>query len=114
MLTQKPNNNVARALNTPFTVSTTHGARLSYSINAAWTVAALLSGTGSAFLEYSTDGGSSWITVNQVSKTLNLLTVAGNDDMNLVGEVPPNVLVRIRTTSTNMTISYVRGQEVLK
>lgn len=113
-VTRTFNNNVSRSLNSNFTISTTRDARISYSINASWTVNALLSGTGTAFFEYSTDSGSNWITVNQVSKTLNLLTVAGADDMNLVGEVPANALCRIRTTSTNMTIAYTRGQEVLQ
>lgn len=108
------NNNVSRALNSNYTISSTRDARMSYSINASWSLNALLSGTGTAFFEYSTDGGATWITVNQVSKTLNLLTVAGSDDMNLVAEAPAGVLSRIRTVSTNMTISYTRGQEVLQ
>lgn len=107
------NNNVSRTLNSSYTISSTREACVSYSINASWTLNALLSGTGSAFLEYSTDSGSTWVTVNQVSKTLNLLTIAGGDDMNLTGCVPPNALVRLRTTSSNMTVSYVRGQEML-
>jgi len=82
-------------------------------IAAKWSVNALLSGSGSAFLEYSTNSGSSWITVNQVGKSLNLLTIAGSDDMNLTGMIPANALVRIRTTSSNMTITYTRGQEIL-
>ena len=106
-------NNVSRSLNSNFTISTARDALVSYSINAAWNVAALLSGTGSAFLEYSTDAGATWITVNQVGKTLNLLTFAGQDDMNLVGMIPANALVRIRSTATNMIVTYTRGQETL-
>lgn len=112
--TRTYNNNVARTLNSSYTVSSTRDSRLSYSINASWTVQALLSGSGTAFLEYSTDGGTNWITVNQVGKQLQLLTFQGTDDMNLTGDVPANVLTRIRTTSSNMTIAYVRGQEVLQ
>lgn len=107
------NNNVSRTLNSNYTISTTRGVCVSYSVNASWSLGALISGNGSAFFEYSTDAGSTWITVNQVSKSLNLLTVAGGDDMNLVGCIPANALVRLRTTSSNMTVSYVRGQEVL-
>jgi len=33
--------------------------------------------------------------------------------MNLTGMIPANALVRIRTTSSNMTITYTRGQEIL-
>jgi hypothetical protein len=108
------NNNVARTLNSNFTISATQNALVSYSINAAWNVSALLSGSGSAFLEYSTNGGSTWITVCQVGKTLNLLTFAGQDDMNLSGVIPPNGLTRLRATSSNMTVTYTRGQEVLQ
>lgn len=109
------NNNVSRSLNSNYTISSnTRGALCSYSINATWTVQALLSGSGSAFLEYSIDNGSNWITVNNVGKTLNLLTFAGSDDMNLSGLIPSTATnTRIRTTSSNMTITYTRGQEVL-
>lgn len=108
------NDNVSRSLNTNYTVSASQRARLYYSVNISWSIAALLSGSGSAFLEYSTNGGSSWVIVNQVSKSIGLLTFAGADDMNLNGEVPANALVRIRTSATNMTVSYVRGQEIIQ
>lgn len=108
------NDNVSRSLNTNYTVSASQRARLYYSVNISWNIAALLSGSGSAFLEYSTNGGSSWVIINQVSKSIGLLTFAGADDMNLNGEVPANALVRIRTSSTNMTVSYVRGQEIIQ
>lgn len=107
-------NNVARAVNTPYTISTTRDALCSYSLNATWAISALVAGSGSAFLEYSTDSGSSWLTASQVSKGLALLTFAGSDEMNLCGYIPAAALVRIRTTVSNMTLAYVRGQEVLQ
>lgn len=107
------NNNVSRSLNSNYTISTTKYSQVNYSINISWSIAALLSGSGTAFLEYSTNSGSSWTTVNQVSKSIGLLTFAGADDLNLSGLVPANSLIRIRTSSNNMTITYVRGQEVL-
>lgn len=107
------NDNVARSLNSNYTVSSTRRARLNYSINVSWSLAALLSGSGSAFLEYSSNGGSTWVTVSQVSKSIGLLTFTGADDLNLSGEIPANVLTRIRTSSTNMVIAYTRGQEIL-
>lgn len=107
------NDNVARTLNSNYTISTTQRTRCYYSINIQWALASLLSGNGTAFLEYSTNGGSSWTTVNNCGKTLALLTISGSDDLNLVGEVPANALVRIRTTATNMNVTYSRGQEVL-
>lgn len=107
------NNNVSRSLNSNFTISTTKQARVYYSINVAWSITALVSTSSSAFLEYSTNGGSSWITVSQVSKNVNLgLVQSGADDLNLSGEIPANALVRIRTTSSNSTITFVRAQEV--
>lgn len=108
------NNNVARSLNSNYTISATKHARVSYSVNVSWNLAALLSGNATAFLEYSTNAGSTWTTVNQVSKSIGLLTFAGADDLNLVGEIPANGLVRIRTTASNMTVAYTRGQEVLQ
>lgn len=107
------NNNVSRSLNSNYTVSTTRDVDATYSINVSWNLAALLSGSASAFLEYSTNAGSTWNTVSQVSKSIGLLTFAGADDLNLTGLVPANALVRIRTTSSNMTVTFSRGQEVL-
>lgn len=107
------NDNVSRTLNSNYTISASQRSRCSYSVNVTWSLAALLSGSGAAFLEYSTDGGSNWVTVNNVGKSIGLLTFAGADDLNLSGEVPANALVRIRTTSSNMTVTYTRGQEVL-
>lgn len=108
------NNNVSRSLNSSYTISSTRAAEVAYSVNVSWNLSALLSGSASAFLEYSTDSGTTWVTVNQVSKNIGLLTFAGSDDLNLVGNVPAGASVRIRTTSSNMTVSYVRGQEVLQ
>lgn len=107
------NNNVSRSLNSNYTISSTQYADVNYSINMNWSVTALLSSSGQAFLEYSTDGGSTWITVNNVGKSIGLITLglSGTDDLNLTGSIPPNALVRIRTTSTNCTVSYTRGQE---
>lgn len=109
------NDNVSRSLNSNYTISSNvRGVICNYSINASWTLNALLSGSGAAFLEYSVDSGSNWITVNNVGKGLNLLTFAGSDDMNLSGFIPSTATnTRIRTTATNMTITYTRGQEVL-
>lgn len=39
--------------------------------------------------------------------------VPQSDDMNLSGMIPANALTRIRTSSSNMTVTYVTGQEVL-
>lgn len=108
--------NVVRALNSNFTPSATQRARLYYSLNIAWTVTAILSSSGTVFLEYSVNGGSSFTTIMQSGRAIGALTLGltGNDDMNVSGEVPVNALVRLRTTSSNATITYVKGSEVFQ
>lgn len=115
------NSNVSRSLSNAagstnqFTISASQNARVYYSLNVAWSITALVSTSSTILLEYSTNSGSSWIIVNQVSKNINLgLVQSGNDDLNVSGEIPANALVRIRpSVATNATITYVRGQEVL-
>lgn len=115
------NSNVSRSLSNAagttnqFTISTTQNATVYYSLNVAWSITALLSTSSTILLEYSTNGGSSWIIANQVSKNVNLgLVQSGNDDLNVSGEIPANALVRIRpSVATNATITYIRGQEKL-
>lgn len=114
------NNNASRALSNAtgstnrYTISASQNARVNYSITINWSVTALLSSSGTVFLEYSTDSGTSWTTVSQVTASVNLgLTLSGSNDMNLSGEIPANALVRLRTTTTNASCTYVRGQEVL-
>lgn len=98
-----------------YTISTTQNARVVYSINVVWNITALLSTASTVLLEYSTNSGSSWVIVSQVSKNVNLgLLQSGSDDLNVSGEIPANALVRIRpSVSTNSTITYTTGQEVL-
>lgn len=105
-----PHNNVSHSLNSNFTIATVD-ANVSYSLGVAWTLNALLSGSGDAYLEQSTDSGTTWVTITEAHKAIGLLTFAGNDSMTLTGWVKASALTRIRTTSSNMTVSYARGQE---
>jgi hypothetical protein len=99
-------NNVSRTLNSNYTISASLNARVNYSINITWNVL-INTFAGAAFLEYSTNSGSSWITVNQCGRSQAAnLTSNGTDDLNLTGEIPANALVRIRTTATNCTVTY--------
>lgn len=114
------NNNVSRSLNSSYTISTTRDAQVTYSVNLSCTNP-LLAGSSSAnaFLEYSTDGGSNWTTVSnvtngsQVTLTVTIQIVQPNTFV-LSGMIPANALVRIRsTTSGTAAVSYSRGQEIL-
>lgn len=113
------NNNVARTLNSNYTISTTRDANVSYSVSLSVTNP-LLAGasTASAFLEYSTDGGANWITVSQavnsssVALTVTVAITQPNTSV-ISGIIPANALVRLRTTTSGTaSVSYVRGQEI--
>lgn len=102
-----------RSLNSNYTISGTRAALASYSVNASWTLNALLGGSANAFLEYSTNGGTTWVTANSVGHSLSILSTTGSIEMNVAAPVPSGALVRIRTTSSNMTLSFVRSSEML-
>lgn len=115
------NNNVARTLNSNYTISTTRDADVNYSVALSVTNP-LLAGTStaSAFLEYSTDGGTNWITVSQVANASSVglsvtIAITLPNTVILSGKIPANALVRIRTTvAGTATATYTRGQEVLE
>ncbi len=114
------NDNVSRSLSNTagstnqYTISATQPAHVNYSITMNFTVTALLSSSASVFLEYSTNEGSSWITVSQVTTSFGLgLALTGSNDMSLSGYIPANGLVRLRPATTNATCTYQRGQEIL-
>lgn len=108
------NNAVARSLNTNYTISTTQNSRVNYSVRISYSVTVLVGSTGTMNLQYSTNAGSSWITVSTVSNSLNLgLALTGYNDFNLSGEIPANALVRINSTVTNATNALTLAQEVL-
>lgn len=114
------NNNVARTFGSNFTISTTRNALVNYSITLNAEII-LASGTasGSAYLEYSTNAGSSWIIVSNVKNNfgagvVTLVAYQTSVDFVLSGFIPANALVRIRTSLTsNASATYIRGQEVL-
>lgn len=97
-----------------YTISTTRPCFVTYSITMNFTVTALLSSSATVFLEYSTDGGTVWSLVSQVNTSFGLgLALSGSNDMSLSGYIPANALIRLRPATTNATVSYVTGQEVL-
>lgn len=105
------NSNVARSLNTNFTISSST-AKVSYTVRIAYSVTVLLGSTGTIDLQYSTNAGSSWVTVSTVSNNLNLgLALTGYNDFVLSGDIPANALVRLNSTTTNAINTYRTGQE---
>lgn len=115
------NPNPARAVNTNYTISTTRNARVSYTVAITTALSLLnLNSAARAFLEYSTNAGSSWNIINSAgtSRVLSVsLSVGLNETsyVNLVGEIPSNALVRIRTVvSGGGVVSWDSGIEVLQ
>lgn len=114
------NNAPGRSLNSNFTVSTTKAAIIYYSLTTTVTNP-LLSGnsSASAFLEYSTDGGSTWKSATQIgnlsSVSLTVTLQITNTQTSIVGGiVPANALCRIRTTTSGTaSVTYVSGLEIV-
>lgn len=113
------NNNVSRTLNSNYTISTTRDSNVNYSISLSVTNPLLAgSSVASAFLEYSTDGGTNWITVSQVVNSSSValaVTIALTQPNTFIlsGNIPANALVRIRTTTSgSASATYSRGQEM--
>lgn len=107
------NTAVSRSLNASYTISNTKKARVYYTIRIAYNITVLLGSTGSVDLQYSTNGGSTWITVATVTNSLNLgLALTGYNDFPISGEIPANALVRLNSTVTNATNTYQKGEEV--
>ncbi len=122
------NNAVSRSLSNAagstnqYTISTTQRSVVYYTITLSVSTP-LLAGTASAqvFLEYSTNAGSSWNTVADISNSQSVglsvsVAITMPQNMILSGEIPANALVRLRTVTSGSTpgvATYVRGQEVL-
>lgn len=106
------NTNPVRAVNTNFTVSTTRYSFVSYPLTCTVTNPLLVgSSTADIFLEYSTNGGTSWTSIGRngnssaVGLTVSLQLTNGQTG-NVFGFIPANALVRIRTvTSGTATVA---------
>lgn len=101
--------------NNTFTISSTKNARVKYTINFAFALT-LSTSNGYVELDYSTDAGSTWNIVSSVSSVYSLsVTLSGNSDNVLSGEIPSGALVRLyRINATNVTITAptTKQQEV--
>jgi hypothetical protein len=111
-------NQVSRNVNSNYTIGTRQST-VYYSVPVTATNPALAgTSVGTAFLEYSTNSGSSWTTAlpTSASSTVGLavaiaLTTGGSNLLS--GVIPANALVRIRTTlSGTATVGNAVGQEV--
>ena len=105
-----------------FTISSTQNAMVFYTITLSC-VTPLLAGSSvvTVFLEYSTNGGTTWITGPNISnsQTVSLavsIQITTPQNYVLSGAVPANALVRLRTTSSGTTpgtATFVNGFELL-
>lgn len=102
--------------NNTFVISSTNDTRVNYTINfsIALTLLPPLTSNGFVGLDYSIDGGATWIPVSSVSEAYGVaVTLTKNSDFNLPGEIPAGARVRIyRSINTNCTITIGRQQEV--
>lgn len=107
----------SRTANSNFTPSTTKPTYVYYTVAVSVTNP-LLAGTSTAnaFLEYSTNGGYSWTTIGQASNSSGValsvtVAITNIQTVQLVGVIPANALVRIRTTTTG-TGSVTMGTQL--
>lgn len=102
--------------NNTFTISSTRDSYATYTVNFSAALT-LTTSNGQVDLDYSTNGGSSWIPVSSVSQVFGTsITITTNQNLVLSGWIPANALVRInRSQNTNVTISLVslKQQEIL-
>lgn len=113
-------NSVSRSTNSNYTISSTRDASVSYSVTLSVTNPLLAgSSTATAFLEYSTNAGSSWVTVSQTGNSSAVgiavaIAITNTQTTLLTGIIPTNALVRIRTvTAGTASVTYITGQEIL-
>lgn len=113
-----PNVVLSKTLNSNFTLSTTKQAFVSYSLTCTVTNPLLAgSSTANAFLEYSTNGGSTWLLPSQNGNASTVgvavaIAITNGQTVTLSGYIPANALVRIRTATTGTaTVTYITGQE---
>lgn len=107
-----------RSLNSNFTINTTKQATVAYTVSLSVTNPLVVgSSVAAVYLEYSTNGGSSWISVsdgliNSAVGVTVTVAITSTQSQIVSGTIPANALVRLRsTTSGTASVVYVRGQE---
>jgi len=108
-----------RATNTNFTISATKKAFVAYSVKCQVTNPLLVgTSTATAYLEYSTDGGTNWlnptITENSSGVGITVTVQLTNAQTGVLsGEIPVNALVRIRAvTSGTAAVTVSKSYEL--
>lgn len=109
----------SKTLNSNFTVSATKQAIVSYSVTCTVTNPLLAgSSTANVFLEYSTNGGTIWQSPSQNGNSSSVgvavaVAITNGQTVTLIGAIPANALVRLRTTTTGTaSVVYVTGTEI--
>lgn len=100
--------------NNTFTVSASRPSIVYYTINFSAALV-LTTSNGAVDLDYSLNGGSTWVPVSTVSQVFGTsITINTSQQLVLSGVIPANALVRInRVSNTNVTISITKQQEVV-
>lgn len=112
------NSGITRPVNsTTYTVSTTNNARVYYTIDISCTASIGSASTGDVLLQYSTNGGSTYVSVGELknSNTVTLAIVLNSVTVQrgvIAAEIPANALCRlVSTVAGTTTITYITGQE---
>lgn len=112
--TSKP----SRSFNSNFTISTTRNSFVNYSVKISNGTVLVSATRASVFLEYSTNGGSTWIIVSVVEREengLSLISLATKSStFVLSGYIPLGSLVRVRTdVLSGSSVELKQVQETL-
>lgn len=101
-----------------YTISSTLQATVYYNVTIACTASIGSNSTGTVSLQYSTNGGSTWITAQEATNS-NTVTLAialqsvTTQSTTISAVIPAGALVQLLKTSTGTTtITYIRGQEI--
>lgn len=110
----------SRTVNTTFTPSSTKATIGIYSITCNVTNPLLLgSSTATAFLEYSTNGGTTWQAASQVGNSSSValtvtVAITNGQTGTLIGVIPANALTRIRTATTGTASAIIVSQQEIQ
>lgn len=109
----------SKTLNSNYTISATKQANVSYSLTCSVTNPLLAgSSTANIFLEYSTNGGSTWLLPSQNGNLSSValavaVAITNSQTVTVAGSIPAGALVRLRTTTTGTaSVTYVTGTEI--
>lgn len=117
-LTPWTTNTVTRAVNTNYTVSATKESEVLYGITCSVTNPLLAgSSTANVFLEFSTNGGSTWQPATDIGNASTVgvavaIAITNGQKGLIGGKIPAGATVRLRTTTTGTaSVSSANGQE---